>query len=325
MKIIACTEAGADRADRIETASLEMIAAARSVAGPGDEVVAFFAGRRSDAAPAALGAADRLVAAYADGVELVPAESYARLLGDVVAAEAASLVLVPYSANGLDVAAAVAARSGWPLVSYVGEMRRDGDALSVVAQMYGGKLLAECEVALPAILMVNPGVFAEAPATAIAADKVRELDAAAMLRSGRVRPVGVELPDLADVDLAAAERIVCVGRGIGDAAAIGPVRELAALLGAEIAGSRPVVDNGWLPKARQVGKSGRKVRPRLYLALGISGAPEHLEGMAQSGLIVAINTDPHAPIFNVAHVGATCDLSELVETLSEKLQAASDR
>jgi electron transfer flavoprotein alpha subunit len=78
-----------------------------------------------------------------------------------------------------------------------------------------------------------------------------------------------------------------------------------------------------LPKARQVGKSGRKVKPKLYLALGVSGAPEHLEGMSQAGLIVAINTDPNAPIFNVAHFGATCDLSELVENLTDKLRATS--
>jgi electron transfer flavoprotein alpha subunit len=183
--------------------------------------------------------------------------------------------------------------------------------------------MAECEVTLPAILMVNPGAFTEADSIPIAADKVREIDATATVQSGKVRLVAVELPDFSDVDLTTAERIVCVGRGVGDAASIDPIRDLAALLGAEIAGSRPVIDSGWLPKARQVGKSGRKVKPKLYLALGVSGAPEHLEGMSQAGLIVAITTDPNAPIFNVAHFGATCDLSELVETLTDKLRAAS--
>lgn len=320
MKIIACTEA---RADRIEPVSFEMITAARTLAGPEDEVIAFFAGRREAEAIAALGAADRLVAAYADEAELVPAESYAQVLSDVIAAEEAALVLVPYSANGLDVAAEVAARTGWPLIAYVNEVQRAMDGLRATAQMYGGKLMAECAVTLPAVLMVNPGAFAEAAPATIAADKVREIDAAANVRDGKVKLVSIDLPDASDVDLTTAERIVCVGRGVGDAGSIDPVRALAKLLGAEIAGSRPVVDSGWLPKARQVGKSGRKVKPKLYIALGVSGAPEHLEGMAQSGLIVAVNTDANAPIFNIAHFGATCDLSEFVETLIEKLQAAS--
>lgn len=318
MKILACTEG---RAEGIEPVSLEMIAAARAIAGASDEVVAFFAGPRP-AAAASLGGADRLIAAHGDGGMLVAAESYARLLRDAIAAEEAALVLIPYSANGLDVAAEVAARTGWPLISYVNAVKRDGNSLSVTAQMYGGKLLAECEVALPAILMINPGAFAEAEVSPIGGDKLREVDASATVQGGKVRPVAVELPDLSEVDLTTAERIVCVGRGVGDAAGIEPVRELAALLGAEIAGSRPVVDSGWLPKARQVGKSGRKVRPKLYLALGVSGAPEHLEGMSQAGLIMAVNTDANAPIFNLAHFGATCDLAELVETLSEKLRAS---
>ena len=320
MKIIACTEA---RADRIDSVAFEMIVAARSIAAADDEVVAFFAGKRAAGAPDAFGAADRLVAAYADDAELVPAESYAQVLHEVIVSEDAALVLVPYSASGLDIAAEVAARTGWPLIAYVTEVQREADGLRATAQMYGGKVLAGCEVTLPAVLMVNPGAFAEAAPAAIAADKVREIDAAANVRGGKVKLVSVELPDPSDVDLTTADRIVCVGRGVGDAGNIDPVRTLARLLGAEIAGSRPVVDSGWLPKARQVGKSGRKVKPKLYFALGVSGAPEHLEGMAQSGLIVAINTDANAPIFNVAHYGATCDLSEFVKTLTEKLQAAN--
>jgi electron transfer flavoprotein alpha subunit len=91
---------------------------------------------------------------------------------------------------------------------------------------------------------------------------------------------------------------------------------LAAALGAELAGSRPVVDAGWLPKARQVGKSGARVAPKLYLAFGVSGAPEHLEGMSRADLIVAINTDPSAPIFEAAHLGAVSDVLALVPELT---------
>lgn len=322
MKIVACTEG---RSGKIESFSLEMIAAARSVAQAGDESVAFFADNGIEAALASFGAADRLIAAIGATSAVIPAEAYARLLHETIAAENPGLVLVPYSVNGLDVAAEIAARTGWPLVSYVNEIRRDGDALTVVAQMYGGKILAECTVALPAVLMINPGAFPEAARSPIDAAGVQQIDAAPVVEGCKVRTVAVDVPDDADVALTAAEKIVCVGRGIGDEASIEIARGLAAMLGAEIAGSRPVVDSGWLPKLRQVGKSGQKVKPKLYFALGVSGAPEHLEGMSQSDLIIAVNTDPKAPIFNVAHYGATCDLFDLLANLSERLQATSGR
>jgi electron transfer flavoprotein alpha subunit len=317
MKLIACTES---RSDKIEAFSLEMIEAARTIALPGDEVVAFFAGRDAGMASASFGGADRLVAACAPSSEMITAEAYARLLRDVISAESPDIVLVPYSANGLDVAADIATYTGWPLVSYVSEIRREGATLKVVAQMYGGKILADCAVDLPAVLMINPGVFAEARATPVAPAGIRILDAGPVLDAGKVKLVSIDVPDYADIDLTSAEKIVCVGRGIGDEASIDLARGLAGLLGAEIAGSRPVVDSGWLPKLRQVGKSGQRVKPKLYLALGVSGAPEHLEGMSQAELIIAVNTDPKAPIFNVAHYSSTCDLFDLVASLSEKLQ-----
>ncbi|RUV13261.1 electron transfer flavoprotein subunit alpha/FixB family protein [Mesorhizobium sp. M7A.F.Ca.MR.245.00.0.0] len=322
MKLIACTEG---HSSKIEAFSLEMIAAARSLAQAGDEVVAFFAGGKAEAASSLFGAADRLIVARATKADVIPAETYAVLLREVVTAESPGLVLVPYSANGLDVAADISARTGWPLISYVNEIKRHGENLTVVAQMYGGKILADCEVQLPAILMINPGAFAEAAPGPIAAASVQTIDAEPTLASGKVRMVAIDVPDYADVDLTTAERIVCVGRGIGDEASIDLARNLATMLGAEIAGSRPVVDNGWLPKLRQVGKSGQKVKPKLYLALGVSGAPEHLEGMSQADLIIAVNTDPKAPIFNVAHYGATCDLFDLVANLSDRLRAGSGR
>lgn len=319
MKIYACTEG---RSGQVDAVSLEMIAAGRHVAQAGDEVIAFFAGNSAEDAAGKFGAANRLIAATAAEADIVVAETYARQLCEVIATEGDGIVMIPYSANGLDVASSVAALLNWPLVSYVDRVEHDGGSLSVVAQLYGGKVLAECRVPLPAVLMINPGAFKEADATPIAAGRVRTIDISEHVAAGRARPIAIDLPDFSDVDLKAAERIVCVGRGIGDEASIDLARQLAALLGAEIAGSRPVVDNGWLPKLRQVGKSGQKVKPKLYMALGVSGAPEHLEGMGQSDMIIAVNTDPKAPIFNVAHYGATCDLFDLMSSLSERLQAS---
>jgi electron transfer flavoprotein alpha subunit len=125
----------------------------------------------------------------------------------------------------------------------------------------------------------------------------------------------VEQPD-EDVDLTSAELIVCVGRGIGGAENIEIAEELADALGAAIAASRPVIDSGWLPKARRIGKSGATVKPKLYLGLGVSGAPEHVEGMQGSELIIAVNSDPGVAIFNVAHYGWVGDLFEVVDELT---------
>jgi electron transfer flavoprotein alpha subunit len=124
------------------------------------------------------------------------------------------------------------------------------------------------------------------------------------------------------VDLGSAQLIVSVGRGIKDAENLPLVQDLAAALGAELAASRPICDNGWLPMERQVGSSGQSVAPRLYLAVGISGAIQHLVGMKGSQCIVAINRDPDAPIFEVADYGIVGDLFEVVPALTEAIKAA---
>jgi electron transfer flavoprotein alpha subunit len=124
------------------------------------------------------------------------------------------------------------------------------------------------------------------------------------------------------VDLTKADVIVAVGRGVGGADKMGPVEALAKALGAEIAASRPVIDNGWLPRDRQIGSSGQTVAPKLYVAAGISGAIQHLVGMKGSSVIVAINKDPGAPIFTVAHYGIVGDLHEVLPALTEAIQAA---
>ena len=130
--------------------------------------------------------------------------------------------------------------------------------------------------------------------------------------------MGYEEPAAGDIDITQQEVLVSVGRGLQGEANLDLAEELAEVLGGAVSGSRPAIDMGWLPMTRQVGKSGMQVKPKLYLALGISGAPEHVEGMKDSTLIIAINSDAGAPIFNVAHFGVAEDLLEVVPVLIDK-------
>jgi electron transfer flavoprotein alpha subunit len=315
MKVLVCGESRDNQPERL---FFELLTAGRSAADSG-EVVALWIGPSDEAVRAQLGQADRAIAATDSRLASATAEVYATLLLKAIESEKPDLTIVGYTARGLDYGPAAATRAGLPMAVYVVGLERTEGPLVIHSQIYGGKMIARLEAAGSVLAMVSPGAFAEAPATPLDASRITKLDIGDALSSTKVHLIEETAPPQSDVDLAAAERIVCVGRGIGDEQSIDLARELSRLLGAEIAGSRPVVDNGWLPKPRQVGKSGQKVHPKLYLALGVSGAPEHLEGMSRSELIVAVNTDPNAPIFNVAHFTANCDLFDFVDCLTERL------
>jgi electron transfer flavoprotein alpha subunit len=132
--------------------------------------------------------------------------------------------------------------------------------------------------------------------------------------------LGYEEAPTTGIDITKADIIVAIGRGIKEQKNLPIVEELAKTIGGELACTRPVIDAGWLPKDRQVGSSGKTVKPKLYIALGISGAFQHISGMKQAQTIVAVNKDPNAPIFSVAHYGIVGDLLKIVPTLSEKIK-----
>jgi electron transfer flavoprotein alpha subunit len=140
-----------------------------------------------------------------------------------------------------------------------------------------------------------------------------------MRRSRRL--LGYELSELEDVDIAAADILVSVGRGVGKPENMAAVETFAAAIGATLSCSRPVADKGWLPKSRQVGTSGKVVRPKIYLALGISGAYQHVAGMRGADTIIAVNRDPAAPIFDVAHYGVVGDMFDLLGPLQKRLSS----
>jgi electron transfer flavoprotein alpha subunit len=148
------------------------------------------------------------------------------------------------------------------------------------------------------------------------------LTAAPSLEGLRVVAEGYAEPDTSDVDIAREPILVAIGRGIQTQDNIELAEELARALGGVVCASRPVVDQGWLPATRLVGKSGKTIKPKLYVALGVSGAPEHVEGIADCGMFIAVNTDPNAPIFNLAKYGTQVDMFDLLPVLTEQVQKA---
>ena len=166
--------------------------------------------------------------------------------------------------------------------------------------------------------MVLPGSFRANGVAGKAVVEQRQL--AKPLENGAARFEQWILPESGDLDITQQEILVAVGRGIQQKENIEVAEELAQALGGALCASRPVIDQGWLPATRQVGKSGMTVKPRCFLALGISGAPEHVEGMKDSDLIVAVNTDPKAPIFDVAHYGVVADVLDLAPALTNALK-----
>lgn len=299
--------------------SRELASGARALAGSGGTFDVVVLGASPDAV-ADLGADRVLTAPDLAGRPYNPAV-HAAWLEQAIAQSNPDLVLIGNSTSGIDLGPLTAIRRDLPLIAYCTALRVDGGAIEAQSQIYGGKLVATSRAELPAMAMVNPGAFAEEAADGRTAEVVA-LSAPAGGIAGTVTFLSATKPDPDAVDITKSDRLLCVGRGIGDEDSIEEAREAAGLLGGELVGSRPIVDAGWLPKERQVGKSGRKVKPRLYLALGVSGAPEHIEGMGTSELIVAINTDAAAPIFDYAHIGATVDVADFLpafkKALSEK-------
>jgi electron transfer flavoprotein alpha subunit len=232
-----------------------------------------------------------------------------------------SIVLLPHTYQVRDFAPRLATAMERVLVSDVTGHRIDNGELVCIRQLFQGKINAD-------IRFSSGGPhFASIQAGAFRADKVEagtvtievfspKLDAAQI----RTKPLDLFRESARGVDLNTAEIIVSVGRGIKEAENIPIVEKLAQALGAELAASRPICDNGWLPMERQVGSSGQTVAPKMYVAVGISGAIQHLVGMKGSKIIVAINKDPEAPIFEVADYGIVGDLFQVVPALVEELK-----
>jgi electron transfer flavoprotein alpha subunit len=267
-----------------------------------------------------LGLADQVFVVDDAQLDVPPPATVAALLAGLLEAKQESLVLVSGTNLATGIGSLLSERAGLPFVNFSRELRAEGGDVLVVSQLFGGKILSDVRLAgARGIVCAYPGAF---PADAGRSDKTPPVEKVALVvEAPAVTFKRFIEPEAGDVDITKQEVLVAVGRGIQTQDNIELAEELAGVLRGAVCGSRPVIDQGWLPLSRQVGKSGLTVKPRFYIALGISGAPEHWEGMAASQTIVAVNTDPAAPIFDFAHYGVCGDVLELVPALIEKIKA----
>ena len=233
-----------------------------------------------------------------------------------------AVVLVAHDHFGIDLAPGLSIKLNSAFVSDVlGIDGVEGHFLKVARQEFGGQVSAhvKCEISAGAVITIRPGAFkaAEGPApVGVVVDKSAEVGS---LTAGR-RYLETILAESSDVDITKHSVLVSIGRGIQEKDNVGIAEELAEALGAAVSCSRPVVDAKWLQKSRQVGSSGKTVKPKVYLACGISGAFQHLAGIKGNPFIIAINKNPKAPIFQVADVGIVDDILEFLPQLTSKVQ-----
>jgi len=300
--------------------SYTMLAAARQMAsGSGGQVVGILLGKDAQSLAENL-AADKVLYVDHEALAEFNPDAYLLALKGLIEENQPRAVLLGSTTIGSDVAGGLSVKLSLPLISQCQQVIVDGSAIKAVSKICGGKIMAETD--LPeetALLTLIPGGFA--PEEGQGGGATVETVAAPSLDGMRVSLSSYIEPEAADVDLEKEPIVIAVGRGIQTEDNIELAQDLADLLGGVVAGSRPVVDQGWLSTSRLVGKSGKRVKAKLYLTLGISGAPEHVEGITGSETIIAINSDPAAPIFDIAKYGVNVDLFDLIDPL---IDAVSD-
>jgi electron transfer flavoprotein alpha subunit len=244
---------------------------------------------------------------------------YQKILSSLLRRKKPLLTLIGHTAFGLDLAPSLSAEVGLPLATDCIGLDLENRILSAERQMFGGKVNARI------ILNGEPGYIATIQPGAFQPEENQsdaKIEKIAFSLNGDTsyrRFMEYVEAAIGDVDITQSDIVIAVGRGIKEQENLSMVEDLASSAGGVLACSRPIVDAGWLPKARQVGSSGKTVNPKLYIAIGISGSSQHLTGMKGAKTIVAINKDPNAPIFNVADYGIVDDLLKVVPVLKEKI------
>jgi len=304
-----------------DDSALELIVAAKKIA-PGAPVTAVVTGTGADLDKVCTAMAavynsvwkiDNAALAYPN------AEVVRKALVNVL--PAGNIVLLPHDTFGMDLGPGLSIKMNVPFVAdIVGVDGVDGGTLKVVRQEFSGQVSTHvtCDISGGAVMNVRGGVF-QADGSA-AGGAVEDKSGAAGDLSAKRTFVEVVAAEAGDVDITKSEVLVSVGRGIEDQENLEMVFDLAKAMGADVSCSRPIVDAKWLEKARQVGTSGQTVKPKVYMAMGISGSFQHLGGLKGNPFIVAVNKNPKAPIFQVADVGIEANILEFIPELTEKIE-----
>ncbi|MDR7426649.1 MAG: electron transfer flavoprotein subunit alpha/FixB family protein [Armatimonadota bacterium] len=311
---------------QVTDVTYEVLALGRELAtATGGSLQAVLLGPGVAEVPPSLGAADGVLVAENTALGEPEPDLYALVLAQVIPRRQPEALLIPQTNALMGCGPLLAARLGLSCINSCRDVHLDQGRLLARCLLYGGKVeAAVVPERTPVVLGILPGarpreqgrIDRTPPCAAVSVD---------LPATPPVQFRGYTEPPPGDVDITREDVLVAVGRGIQRQENVALAEELAAALGGAVCGSRPVVDQGWLPASRQVGTSGMIVEPQMYLALGISGAPEHVEGMKRARLIIAINTDPRAPIFGVAHYGVTADLFDIVPLLIDRIRAARQK
>jgi electron transfer flavoprotein alpha subunit len=247
------------------------------------------------------------------------AEVYQITLQELITSRSPILVLIGHTAYGYDLCPSLATRMAIPFTTDCLEVDYAGEKLSVVRQMYDGKLNARVTLREhPSyIVSVRSGCYPPEDSTLDTA--IESVNAPLSAQPEHRKFIEFIEAAAGEIDITKADIVISVGRGIKEQANIAQIEDFANVVGGVVACSRPIVDAGWLPKERQVGSSGKTVKPKLYIALGISGAFQHIVGMKGADTIIAVNKDANAPIFNEADYGIVEDLFKVVPALKNKI------
>ncbi len=248
-------------------------------------------------------------------------EAYQKILTHLIKEHNPLLTMIGHTSYGVELAPKLAASLNLPLATDCIDINSEGDTFTVTRQMYGGKVNVKATLRKTEsyLVTVRQAAFVAQKPPAPLDGQIIETPSPLTEEITAKRFIQYILPPPGGVDITTAEKLVGIGRGIKDAANMPIMEELAKSLGAVLACSRPIVDKGWLPNDRQVGSSGKIVKPKLYIAFGISGAFQHVLGMKNSDLIIAVNKDPNAPIFSFADYGVVDDLFKIVPSLKNKI------
>jgi electron transfer flavoprotein alpha subunit len=297
------------------------LAAARGIAvESGESIVAVLLGHNAQKMADDL-FANRVLYFDHPNLENFSPAAYQQVMAHLIHENMPRLVLFGETSIGTDLAGALSGKLNLPLVSNCSSIQIINGSLKYKSQICGGKIIVEGKIPeMTSLITMIPGSYktdmgktTESPV--IVWGKKIMIDEQSIYLEKFIEP------EVGDVDISKENILIAIGRGIEREDNIPMAKELADALKGVLSASRPIVDMGWLPTTRLVGRSGKRVKPKLYLALGISGAPEHVEAIADSEMIIAINIDPEAPIFNLAKYGAAVDMLDLLPALTENIRS----